>query len=436
MAEILLVYPSSEERLDYWKAPPIRLYYIDSFLKQNTKHSSQVIDLRTDIWDIPKLCSILEETKIKIVLFDTTYVTAKDAFRDIKILRREHPDSFIGISGFSASGGRGFFKHGVDFIIGAEPENPVMDLLNAVERKQSYAIPPPPGILFKKCPNEFTQAVPIDINSLPFPFCADIFDIELYYKESQHKILPIRGSKGCTNGCDFCYRWLYWGKTQNRRLPKSISKEIEYDMENFDVQSFMFVDETFTLDKKWAWNVAETISRHEPFWKIETRADLVDDKLLAHMSKCGCSLIFYGFESPLLATLENIGKRYRQPVQRIISNIERTPQFEITTLLSLMMGFPHESEDDMKNIIGCIERFRIAGCTVDATLPFPLPGTPYYERNKNAIVRIDEDDLEDTVYTRPSKFIVSPQKMSKAQLLDYFHLITHYCGNNCDLRLW
>lgn len=247
-------------------------------------------------------------------------------------------------------------------------------------------------------------------------------DLEQYDLDAYEPAIHVLGSsfrhtlasRGCTFRCSFCAAAETFGRTIRFRSTKSVIDELEgYTKQGAD--SFIFYDDTFTLNKKNALAIAEGISvlskkaQKKLYWTCFTRTDCVDDTdLLQKMRQSGCYLITFGCESANDKTLELMNKGLT--VEQNLSGIRKVNAAGIMTASTFMMGLPGETKEDIERTI----RFAIDSGLTFAYFPVfePYEGTPIYEvckregkwiKNsgyKNAILVNQEDVWEPNTISR------------------------------------
>ena len=82
------------------------------------------------------------------------------------------------------------------------------------------------------------------------------------------------------------------------RTPDSIVDEILWLKNNATVKMVYFVDDVFTIDKKWALKFAEVYARrcNIPF-SVNARFDHLDEEIVSSLAKAGLYLVYAGVEA-------------------------------------------------------------------------------------------------------------------------------------------
>jgi anaerobic magnesium-protoporphyrin IX monomethyl ester cyclase len=122
-------------------------------------------------------------------------------------------------------------------------------------------------------------------------------------------------------------------------------------------------------------------------WECLSRADTVDEETAAKMKKAGCVRVFFGLESGNDSILALMNK------QVTVSQGERAvltfKKAGIEVGAFFIVGYPGETDRTI------LDTLRFASSLpldyLSFTMPYPIPGTPLYERLRD---KMRFDDLE------------------------------------------
>ena len=115
--------------------------------------------------------------------------------------------------------------------------------------------------------------------------------------------------------------------------------------ERFKTKVFYFREDNFTVGKKRLLEFCEKVKNLDMPWLCESRTDTLDKELLKKMKEANCIAIWFGIESCNQKTLNLIKKELT--LERSQEVIAECKEVGIKTGGSFMIGFPHETEEDM-----------------------------------------------------------------------------------------
>jgi radical SAM superfamily enzyme YgiQ (UPF0313 family) len=316
-------------------------WFSDSFVQTVVSSHSSFVD------------SCVEEIlalDVKAAGFNITGLNRFFAEEVIRRLKSKDKDKIIFIGGphcFKAEIGKVllYVNPGIDAICYLEGENVVPNILDMVEKEGR--IGHCPGISFRSKDNEVIdcpdEPLVEDLNSLPFADFSDFKVDEYFMKE-----LPISTSRGCINRCIFCSESNIW-KRYRSRSARSIFDEITYQLGKYPyIRSFFFNDSLLNGNLRALEELCDLlIDNHiDITWggQAAIRRHMGKD-LIEKMKKAGCFHLTYGLESVSPKILKMIGKDFSPELaERVIRD---THQAGIKTDVTIIIGFPTETEEDV-----------------------------------------------------------------------------------------
>ena len=177
----------------------------------------------------------------------------------------------------------------------------------------------------------------------------------------------ILSSRGCKYRCTFCHNSKCYRPVRFRDIPNVIA-EIEM-IKSMGVNHFVFLDETFSLDRDRTIALSREMKKHNMLWKCLTRADCVDKEVLSEMVDAGCVGVSIGVESGNTEILKNMKKMVTK--EQIIAAFDVLSKFEkLEIRASFIVGHPYETEETVEETI----RF---ACSLPADKAFFNIMTPY-----------------------------------------------------------
>lgn len=369
---------------DWYRRPVLGISYISSYLEANGKEN-KIFDSYYHSWSFEELCQKVIEYRPDIIgISSMTHEIALAAKIAGKIKQALDIPVIVGGSHATAMTEETLreFPH-FDYLVYGEGERTTLELINSLsdDRNNITAIK---GICYRNDkqivnngPRKFLTAEELD--QLPYP---------AYYQYFVGKELADKGryytmftTRGCPYGCVFCMQVL--GRKVRRRSSKSVIAEIEYAQEKYGAYDFDFADEIFLFDCKETREILNTFCERKLFegkkWSGLTRANFVDEELIALAKKAGCAHLEMGVESGDDEILKFIGKGIT--VQQVRKAVKIIKSAGISLCTYFILGHPQETRDSLKKTIDLAVELNSTSIAVGLMVPYP--GTKVYEYAQN-----------------------------------------------------
>ncbi len=189
---------------------------------------------------------------------------------------------------------------------------------------------------------------------------------------------PIQTTRGCPHNCSFCTTPAIFGRKFRQRKIDDIIEEIRQAKEQFGTNFFIFSDDNFAGNRKWAYELCQWMVPLKIKWA--SQCDILiseSDKLLAAMRDSGCIGLILGLESPRQNTLFEAGKRFVD-ADSYLWRIKKISSYKISLWGAFIFGF---DSDDWRS---CRDTCRFAQRADLAMACFPIltpyPGTEMFRR--------------------------------------------------------
>jgi len=178
------------------------------------------------------------------------------------------------------------------------------------------------------------------------------------------KMLNIHASKGCAFQCTYCYNSCLSKGAWRARPAEYYLSEIKYLVENFKIDGVFFVDDLFGPSPAYLQSVCDRIleSNLGIVWGCYTRADLCSKEALQKMHDAGCRWIMFGIESGSEERQQSTKKRLN--LAKAKEMIACCREIGIFTNTTFMLGFPDETEEELKQTIEYMQ-----GLAADVVVP-------------------------------------------------------------------
>lgn len=214
----------------------------------------------------------------------------------------------------------------------------------------------------------------------------DLVDIERYrtFWLDRHGYfsLNMAASRGCPFRCNWCAKPI-WGNHYNRRPAEDVAAEMAYLKHTFRADHVWLADDIFGFHVDWVEAFAAHVNQINgciPF-TIQTRADLVSERMAAALKRAGCAEVWIGAESGSQQVLDRMNKGTK--VAELIATRERLGALGIRVGFFIQLGYLGEQLDDLLATRDLITR--AAPDDIGVSVSYPLPGTRFYEQVKEQL---------------------------------------------------
>jgi len=289
---------------------------------------------------------------------------------------------------------------GADYIIHGEGEVTLIHLIQALQSEGDIT-----QILGISYSNEHgvsknaNRPVSKQLDALSYPKRDDI-DIEAYRKiwasKGQALQLNIATTRGCPYKCNWCAKPIY-GNRYNSRSPEDVINEIEYLIQNYQVNYFWMCDDIFGLKPGWVQQFRDLKKQRglDFKYKIQSRADLMlqDDNLDA-LAESGADTIWLGAESGSQRILDAMDKG--TTIDQICTATKKLQERKVKVAFFIQFGYLTETWEEVQETIDMI--LNLMPDDIGISVSYPLPGTKFYNKVKADLVLksnwTDSDDLD------------------------------------------
>jgi radical SAM superfamily enzyme YgiQ (UPF0313 family) len=417
--KIVLVYSCVIGYIGYIYSMPLGVGYLGTILK-NKGHDVKVVDAL--------LCESEQELIDEVVSFRPDVVgfsfmttDAGISFDRIEKIKEQLPETTIIVGGPHATVDPEdcLEKSFVDFILIGESEFTFPELVELLEKKKSN-LKTVDGVGFRVGKRKFINTKKNfieNLDDLPHPD-RDM----LHFRKRKKRIEKVRtvlypytnlnAARGCPYACRYCQptKEKLFGRKTRFRSADNILDEIELLQKKHGLKYFSFNDDTFTLNRKLVEDFCSGLNKRglKIKWFCQTRANRVDLPLLRKMRKAGCYEIIYGIESGSQHVLDLMDKRTDVETSR--KAILDTRKAGIISRANMMIGYPGETEADMKKSVQFLKETKPDFYNTSKTSPFP--GTYLYDDviNQNMML-VDDYSSYSRGYFGPKIRIDVPESM-------------------------
>ncbi|MBK8659447.1 MAG: B12-binding domain-containing radical SAM protein [Bacteroidetes bacterium] len=158
--------------------------------------------------------------------------------------------------------------------------------------------------------------------------------------------VSIETSRGCVAQCSFCSETYFW--KFRSMTPLRVIEEMKYQIQNYGVKRFWFVDSLVNGDLKNFTTLVDLIIENELKigWNSYSRCDgRMTKEFIDKVALSGCTALSYGVESGSQKVLDDMRKKIA--VWEIYNNLKDTyTTNKIWTHVNWLIGFPTEENID------------------------------------------------------------------------------------------
>lgn len=373
---------------------PIGLAYVTSAMKR-AGYQFELLDLDAHPQTPQEVERFLKTNRFDIVAMGCI-VTGYNKIKWIsQVVRQAHPDTRIIVGNSVASSIPDILltKTGADIAVMGEGDEAIVDILDAI--KTGRELETVPGIHFLKgnriVRNPIRPAIK-NIDVIPIPDW-DIFDMDAYIENLRGAIneplppippdkirpMPLNTARGCPYSCTFCFQVFHEDKYR-WRSPQSIIAEMRWLQEKYGINYFVFSDELSFFSAKQAEAFADALlaSDLEVYWDADCRTGLFSKEehieIARKLKKAGLMALSYSLESASADILKWMNKNVGP--EKFSRQVEICNKANLPSLTSIVIGYPNETEQTIKDTIDC--------CIANNIYPsagylLPQPGTAMYD---------------------------------------------------------
>ncbi len=194
----------------------------------------------------------------------------------------------------------------------------------------------------------------------------------------QHPYVSFYTGRGCPAKCTFClWPQTIGGHSYRAKSPAAVIREVAMGKELFGdkVREWMFDDDTFTIDRPRAVEIAKGMKKLKLTWSCNARAHL-DYDTLKQLRDNGLRLLLVGFESGNQEILYRMKKGLT--VERAREFMQSCRKLGIRVHGTFMIGLPVETQKTIEETIRFAEE--LDPFSIQVSIAAPYPGTELYRQ--------------------------------------------------------
>jgi anaerobic magnesium-protoporphyrin IX monomethyl ester cyclase len=190
-----------------------------------------------------------------------------------------------------------------------------------------------------------TPIQPIALEDLP------ILDFRLLRNKSHYQVIGMMTSRGCPFRCNYCL------ESSMRSYASYPLEWVARQLEHIEAElpnTYVFIfDPLFGLGNERTLELCRMMSAHRFTYGMESRADVLAPDLVPALREAGVELVLLGVESASPATLLRMSKvrsltEAEDYIEDAFGILKACFENNMVPLVSLMLGFPGDSEADLR----------------------------------------------------------------------------------------
>lgn len=365
---ILITPPEQNLLMEAGDRPPMGALYLAGALRE-AGHRPTICDLNHDSYYTLK--KKIEFIKPEFITITTTTPYIKWCKNFAEHLRHNYPNVKLIAGGPHASADPDSLIEQFDYIVIGEGEKAIVDIIEGKVKDKIIQYP-----LIK------------DINTIPPP-AWDLVPVERYgIIQEGIRTGVILSSRSCPYKCFFCGKTIM-GDGYRKHSVKRIMNEIRNLRNNFGFESFYFIDDCFTIDKKRVLEFCKQMQKEKlGSFRLTSRTDTIDEEMMAELKKAGIRSISYGLEHMDNTVLKNIQKS--NTAENNTKAVRLAKKYNVGVRGSFIINLPGATRETM---YGCLEFAMKENLDfADFYSLVAYPGTPLWKEPHNFNVEIISRD--------------------------------------------
>ncbi len=280
-------------------------------------------------------------------------------------------------------------KSKADFVILGEGEEPMLDIVHFLSNKTHEL---PNSIVRNE--SELISAkyhFSPDINSFPLP-ARDLVKFNNYLVRSPRNVRGWRSasiitSKGCPFDCEFCAVHPVGGYKWRPLSSERVLKEINYLVDNYQVNNIEIEDDNFTINKQRVEEILNgiiEINKNKQFlsWQALNglRIDTLNEDLIKLFKESNCRHLNIALEHGDKEMLNIIGKKLN--LDKVIEIVKLFKKYEIDSHIFTIYGYPGESKERFENALNYYSQIKKIAPNIvfKFFIAQPYPNTKLFQR--------------------------------------------------------
>jgi anaerobic magnesium-protoporphyrin IX monomethyl ester cyclase len=271
-----------------------------------------------------------------------------------------------------------------------------------------------------------------NLDELPLP-AWDLTDLDAFARRrgmsfvGRRRYLPISVSRGCPYRCTYCHQM--HGKKFRGHSAEYVLNLVDRAAEQCDIHTFDIIDDIFNFDVGRLQAICEGFTaRRDIRFALPNgiRADQLDAEQIRQMSQAGLEYVAIAVETASPRLQKMVRKNLQLDKVRVV--IEEFARQRVMTSGFFMVGFPTETEEDMRMTIDFALKSSLHNALFFVVSPFE--GTELYEQVSQQAVQPHFDVKRGYLRQKVNLSKIPDQRFNRLRSKGYLR----FFGN--PRRLW
>lgn len=366
-------------------APPMGLMYLGAYLRKYGGHNVIIFDGRNLDANPGDFAQTIANSNPDVIGITAFSMEQKEAHSLAALAKKIFPDKPVVLGGPYATSQpmEAIEDHNIDFVVIGEGERSGLKLFNALQNGGDYSqiseiAYRQDGSVVRTNPVEFIE----DLDEIPFP-AWDLIDFESYFERkggkrktfNQHqmkqRVFQIVTTRGCPYHCLYCHN--LFGKKIRKRSVENVIEELKILKNRYGIEEVEIIDDIFNLDLDRAKEILRRIIAEKLDLKFcfpnGLRSDRMDEEFMDLMKEAGVYRLVFAIETGSPRVQKLIKKNVKLDVAK--RNIELASQRGFSIGGFFMLGFPTETEEEVRRTIEYAVSTKMVTATFFMVTPFP-----------------------------------------------------------------
>jgi anaerobic magnesium-protoporphyrin IX monomethyl ester cyclase len=365
--DVLLLRP--RHPMSFWGCPPLGILALAQYLDTR--------GFRAVVWDCmndpaatdENLVRVLHEVEIRFVGISFLSSQLREARRLAALVRLHSPATRIVAGGQHVSAVPDEVLD-CDHIVIGEGEEALESILNDDRGHER---------LIRGTPVADLEAVPLPDEAILFHYgafgCADP--------------LAVMTTRGCPFACNFCLGPEQRSRTPRRYPPQVVGRYLELAYRALGPRNVFFVDDVFTLSRRWVSDVCDEIERRDiahTGYRCFSHVSVADPWIYQRLAAAGFVQVQVGVESGDDQALRRMGKHYTPAQAR--DTVAMIKDCGIETNALFLLGYPGDTVEGMYRTLAFAERLQTP---LWFSVAQPFPGSRFHDEARRTGTLLEDD---------------------------------------------